>query len=148
MSRAGRKVVTEEVVEFDLESKVEDYGLQNRIKLDATKVVKGLVDEIKNHFISNNLSAFSSENYTAKLTKKTSESMDLELAIDVLKKLKAEKKLTAKQLNSCVVKVEQIDEDALEKLIYDGVVTASDLACTMVEKEPTYSLSVTKKKGA
>ena len=87
------------------------------------------------------ISSADSDKYTATLTKTDKESLNEDLAIEIIKE-----NLGGALLASVIKTKEYIDEDALEKLVYNGDFDINKLAKAKIVKS-TFTLRVTKKKG-
>lgn len=81
-----------------------------------------------------------SEKYTATLTKTDKESLNEELAIELIKE-----NLEGALLNTVIKQKEYIDEDALEKLVFNGQFDISKLEKAKITKT-SYTLRVTRRK--
>ena len=96
--------------------------------------------EIKDYMSLHDMTSASSDKYTVTLSVQNKESLNEELAIEIIKE-----HLGGALLNSVVKTKEYIDEDALEKLVYNGDFDASVLTKAKIVK-PITTLRVTKKK--
>ena len=74
-----------------------------------------MIESIKDYMSENGMDEASSDMYTAVLSNTTKESLNEELAIEIIKE-----NLGGALLNSVIKQKEYIDEDALEKLVYNG----------------------------
>ena len=125
---------------FDLSKAIDLYkenkDLENKLKKTNTEA--GNV--IKNYFLEKGITSASSEKYTATVTTTTKSTLNEELAIEIIKE-----NLGGALLRSVIKKKEYIDEDALEKLVYNG-----DFDITKLEKAKidttTQTLRIAKKK--
>ena len=90
--------------------------------------------------MDNGIDKHSTDLYTATVTTTNKESLNDELAIEIIKE-----NLDGALLKSVIKQKEYIDEDALEKLVYNG-----DFDITKLEKakivKPVTTLRVVKKK--
>ena len=109
---------------FDLSKAIDLYkenkDLENKLKKTNTEA--GNI--IKNYFLEKGITSASSEKYTATVTTTTKSTLNEELAIEIIKE-----NLGGALLRSVIKKKEYIDEDALEKLVYNG-----DFDITKLEK--------------
>ena len=96
--------------------------------------------EIKDYMSLHDMTSASSDKYTVTLSVQNNESLNEELAIEIIKE-----NLGGALLNSVIKTKEYIDEDALEKLVYNGDFDASVLTKAKIVK-PSTTLRVTKKK--
>lgn len=128
--------------EAEWKKKIDDYKERQDIINAETKVNKPLGDEIKSFMYGNNMNNFSSDNFTATITKKENEELNEELAIEIIKK-----NLSAELRKTVIKKKEYIDDDALEKLVYNGQFDIQLLQKAKIIKPPTITLRVNKKKG-
>lgn len=125
---------------FDLSKAIDLYkenkDLENKLKKTNTEA--GNI--IKNYFLEKGITSASSEKYTATVTTTTKSTLNEELAIEIIKE-----NLGGALLRSVIKKKEYIDEDALEKLVYNG-----DFDITKLEKAKidttTQTLRIAKKK--
>lgn len=128
--------------EAEWKKKIDDYKERQDIINAETKVNKSLGSEIKSFMYDNDMNNFSSDNFTATITKKENEELNEELAIEIIKK-----NLSAKLRKTVIKKKEYIDDDALEKLVYNGQFDIQLLQKAKIIKPPTITLRVNKKKG-
>lgn len=125
---------------FDLSKAIDLYkenkDLENKLKKSNTEAG----NLIKQYFNEKGITSASSEKYTATVTTTTKSTLNEELAIEIIKE-----NLGGALLRSVIKKREYIDEDALEKLVYNG-----DFDITKLEKAKidttTQTLRITKKK--
>ena len=125
---------------FDLGKAIDLYkenkDLENKLKKSNTEAG----NLIKQYFNEKGISSASSEKYTATVTTTTKSTLNEELAIEIIKE-----NLGGALLRSVIKKKEYIDEDALEKLVYNG-----DFDITKLEKAKidttTQTLRIAKKK--
>ena len=100
---------------FDLSKAIDEYK-ESKDKENALKKANTAMNEsIKNYMSENGMDEASSDMYTAVLSNTTKESLNEELAIEIIKE-----NLGGALLNSVIKQKEYIDEDALEKLVYNG----------------------------
>ena len=125
---------------FDLSKAIDLYkenkDLENKLKKSNTEAG----NLIKQYFNEKGITSASSEKYTATVTTTTKSTLNEELAIEIIKE-----NLGGALLRSVIKKKEYIDEDALEKLVYNG-----DFDITKLEKAKidttTQTLRISKKK--
>lgn len=125
---------------FDLSKEIDSYkenkDLENKLKKSNTEAG----NRIKAYFNEKGITNASSEKYTATVTTTTKSTLNEELAIEIIKE-----NLGGALLRSVIKKKEYIDEDALEKLVYNG-----DFDITKLEKAKidttTQTLRIAKKK--
>lgn len=111
----SRRILKQEESKVDIASVIDSYG-KNK---DEEKGLKKYIDKesklIKEYFSKNNLESFESEYYTATVSQTTKTSLNDDLAIEILKA-----NLKPEELKTVIKTKEYIDEDALEKLSYNG----------------------------
>mgnify|MGYP000329743371 CR=1 FL=1 len=111
----SRRILKQEEPQLDIASIIDSYG-KNK---DEEKCLKKYIDkeskQIKEYFSKNNLECFESEKYTATVSNTTKTSLNDDLAIEILKV-----NLKPEELKTVIKTKEYIDEDALEKLSYNG----------------------------
>ena len=125
---------------FDLSKAIDLYkenkDLENKLKKTNTEA--GNI--IKNYFLEKGITSASSEKYTATVTTTTKSTLNEELAIEIIKE-----NLGGPLLRSVIKKKEYIDEDALEKLVFNGDFDIAKLEKAKIDTT-TQTLRVTKKK--
>ena len=125
---------------FDLSKAIEEYK-ESKDRENALKKANTAMNEsIKKYMSENGMGEASSEMYTAVLSNTTKESLNEDLAIEIIKE-----SLGGALLNSVIKKKEYIDEDALEKLVYNGDFDASKLERAKIVKK-IQTLRIGKKK--
>ena len=125
---------------FDLSTAIDKYK-ESKDKENALKKANNELNEnIKKYMHEHNMTSANSENWTATLLCKKKESLNEDLAIEIIKE-----NLGGALLASVIKQKEYIDEDALEKLVYNGGFDINKLAKAKMTKE-TYELRVNKKK--
>ena len=124
---------------FDLSKAIDEYK-ESKDKENALKKANTAMNEsIKNYMSENDMDEASSDMYTAVLSNTTKESLNEELAIEIIKE-----NLGGALLNSVIKQKEYIDEDALEKLVYNGDFEISKLEKAKITKVTT-TLRIKKK---
>ena len=125
---------------FDLSMAIDKYK-ESKDKENALKKANNELNEnIKTYMQEHDMESANSENWMATLSCTKKESLNEDLAIEIIKE-----NLDGALLSSVIKKKEYIDEDALEKLVYNGDFDISKLAKAKMVKE-TYTLRVGKKK--
>ena len=110
-------------------------------KENALKKANNEMNEnIKTYMQEHDMSSANSEKYTATLSCTKKESLNEDLAIEIIKE-----NIGGALLSSVIKQKEYIDEDALEKLVYNGDFDINKLAKAKIVKE-TYTLRVAKRK--
>ena len=132
MSRRTAKIDINKIIDLYKESK----DKENALKKSNTE----MGNNIKSYFQMNGLNKVDTDKYTATVTTSTSESLNEELAIEIIKE-----NLGGAMLNTVIKTKEYIDEDALEKLVYNGDFDITKLAKAKITKT-TSTLRVGKKK--
>ena len=125
---------------FDLALAIDKYK-ESKDKENALKKANNELNEnIKSYMHENNITSANSDNWTVTLSCTKKESLNEDLAIEIIKE-----NLGGALLSSVIKQKEYIDEDALEKLVYNGDFDINKLAKAKMVKE-TYTLRVGKKK--
>lgn len=125
---------------FDLSAYIDKYK-ESKDKENALKKANNELNEnIKTYMQEHDMTSANSEKYTATLSCTKKESLNEDLAIEIIKE-----NLGGALLSSVIKQKEYIDEDALEKLVYNGDFDINKLAKAKIVKE-TYTLRVGKKK--
>lgn len=129
-----------EGTKLDIDSLIDDYKASKDKENALKKSNADVSDKIKSYFIDKGIDKHSTDLYTATVTTTNKESLNDELAIEIIKE-----DLDGALLKSVIKQKEYIDEDALEKLVYNG-----DFDITKLEKakivKPVTTLRVVKKK--
>lgn len=124
---------------FNLSKAIDDYK-ESKDKENALKKANTAMNEsIKKYMSENGMDEASSDMYTAVLSNTTKESLNEDLAIAIIKE-----NLGGALLNSVIKQKEYIDEDALEKLVYNGDFDISKLEKAKITKVTT-TLRIKKK---
>lgn len=125
---------------FNLSKTIDEYKESKDKENSLKKINDELSENIKSYMHEHNMTTANTDNYTATLSRKDSESLNEDLAIEIIKE-----NLGGALLSSVIKTKEYIDEDALEKLVYNGDFDINKLAKAKIVK-PTFTLRVTKKK--
>lgn len=124
---------------IDIKSIIDEYKAFKDIENKAKKDSKPLGEQIKDYALKNGLDKIKSDNWQANVTVTPKQDFNELQAIEIIKK-----NLGGELLASVIKTTEYIDEDALEKAIYNGDIDAKLLAPCTIEKEPTVKLTVGK----
>ena len=125
---------------FDLSAYIDKYKESKDNENALKKANNELNETIKTYMQEHDMTSANSEKYTATLSCTKKESLNEDLAIEIIKE-----NLGGALLSSVIKQKEYIDEDALEKLVYNGDFDINKLAKAKIVKE-TYTLRVNKKK--
>lgn len=136
MSRGGKTVGQV------LAEKIDIYKSYKDSESKFKKLSSKLNDEIKEAMSSMGVDEFSSDSYVATVKYSRKETLDEEKAIDVLRKT-----LSKEQLKTVIRTKEYIDDDSLEKLVYNGDFDISLLEPCKVLGNEVATLRIKKKGG-
>ena len=125
---------------FDLSTAIDKYKESKDNENALKKANNELNETIKTYMQEHDMTSANSENWTATLSCTKKESLNEDLAIEIIKE-----NLGGALLSSVIKQKEYIDDDALEKLVYNGDFDINKLAKAKIVKE-TYTLRVNKKK--
>lgn len=125
---------------FDLSKIIDEYKESKDKENTLKKVNNELNENIKSYMHAHDMTSANSEKYTATLTKTDKESLNEDLAIEIIKE-----NLEGALLNTVIKTKEYIDEDALEKLVFNGQFDISKLEKAKITKT-SYTLRVTRRK--
>ena len=125
---------------FDLALAIDKYKESKDNENALKKANNELNETIKTYMQEHDMTSANSDNWTATLSCTKKESLNEDLAIEIIKE-----NLGGALLSSVIKQKEYIDEDALEKLVYNGDFDINKLAKAKIVKE-TYTLRVNKKK--
>ena len=125
---------------FDLSTAIDKYK-ESKDKENALKKANNELNEnIKNYMHENNITSANSENWTATLSCTKKESLNEDLAIEIIKE-----NLGGALLSSVIKQKEYIEKEAREKLVYKGDFDNNKLAKAKIVKS-VYTLKKKKKK--
>ena len=127
---------TEQTISEIINKYKRDKDMENHLKNLNTQNGK----KITGYFSKHEISSFDTDEYTATVSTSNSESLNDDLAIEIIKE-----HLGGALLSSVVKQKEYIDEDALEKLVYNGDFDISLLEKAKIVKTTT-TLRDTKRK--
>lgn len=136
MSRGGKTVGQV------LAEKIDIYKSYKDSESKFKKLGSKLNDEIKETMSSMGVDEFSSDSYVATVKYSRKETLDEEKAIEVLKKT-----LSKEQIETIIRTKEYIDDDSLEKLVYNGDFDISLLEPCKVLGNEVATLRIKKKGG-
>lgn len=106
----------------ELKNLIDSYGESKKEENAIVKRNKERNSQIKQLFLDNDISSFETDSFIATVSETEKQSLNNELALCILKKELGENELT-----SVVKTKEYIDEDALEKLVFNGQFDISKL---------------------
>ena len=129
-----------EGTKLDIDSLIDEYKASKDKENALKKSNADVSDKIKSYFMNNGIDKHSTDFYTATVTTTNKESLNDELAIEIIKE-----NLDGALLKSVIKQKEYIDEDALEKLVYNGYFDITKLEKAKIVK-PVTTLRVVKKK--
>ena len=124
---------------IDIKSIIDEYKAFKDIENKAKKDASPLAEQIKEYALKNGLDKIKSDNWQANVSVTPKQDFNELQAIEIIKK-----NLGGELLASVIKTKEYIDEDALEKAIYNGDIDAKLLAPCTIEKEPTVKLTIGK----
>ena len=120
--------------EFDLSKVIDEYK-ESKDKENALKKANDRIGkDIKKYMLDNDMTKANGEKYTVTMSKTVKQKLNEELAIEIIKE-----NLGGALLASVIKQKEYIDEDALEKLVYNGDFDITKLAKAEINTT-TYSL--------
>ena len=119
---------------FDLSKSIDEYK-ESKDKENALKKANDRIGkDIKQYMIDNNMTKANGEKYTVTMSKTVKQKLNEDLAIEIIKE-----NLDGALLASVIKQKEYIDEDALEKLVYNGDFDITKLAKAEINTT-TYTL--------
>ena len=125
--RAGKPV-------FDLSKVIDEYK-ESKDKENALKKANDRMGkDIKQYMLDNDMTKANGEKYTVTMSKTVKQKLNEDLAIEIIKE-----NLDGALLASVIKQKEYIDEDALEKLVYNGDFDITKLAKAEINTT-TYTL--------
>ena len=119
---------------FDLSKAIDEYK-ESKDKENALKKANDRIGkDIKQYMLDNDMTKANGEKYTVTMSKTVKQKLNEDLAIEIIKE-----NLDGALLASVIKQKEYIDEDALEKLVYNGDFDITKLAKAEISTT-TYSL--------
>ena len=119
---------------FDLSKAIDEYK-ESKDKENALKKANDhMGKDIKQYMLDNNMTKANGEKYTVTMSKTVKQKLNEDLAIEIIKE-----NLDGALLASVIKQKEYIDEDALEKLVYNGDFDITKLAKAEINTT-TYTL--------
>ena len=128
MSRRDGKPV------FDLSNAIDEYKESKDRENALKKANDRMGKDIKQYMLDNNMTKANGEKYTVTMSKTVKQKLNEDLAIEIIKE-----NLGGALLASVIKQKEYIDEDALEKLVYNGDFDITKLAKAEINTT-TYTL--------
>ena len=119
---------------FDLSKAIDEYK-ESKDKENALKKANDRMGkDIKQYMMDNDMTKANGEKYTVTMSKTVKQKLNEDLAIEIIKE-----NLDGALLASVIKQKEYIDEDALEKLVYNGDFDITKLAKAEINTT-TYTL--------
>ena len=119
---------------FDLSKAIDEYKESKDKENSLKKANDRIGKDIKQYMIDNNMTKANGEKYTVTMSKTVKQKLNEDLAIEIIKE-----NLGGAMLASVIKQKEYIDEDALEKLVYNGDFDITKLAKAEINTT-TYTL--------
>ena len=108
---------------FDLSKAIDEYK-ESKDKENALKKANDRMGkDIKQYMLDNDMTKANGEKYTVTMSKTVKQKLNEDLAIEIIKE-----NLDGALLSSVIKQKDYIDEDALEKLVYNGDFDITKLA--------------------
>ena len=119
---------------FDLSKAIDEYK-ESKDKENALKKANDhMSKDIKQYMLDNDMTKANGDKYTVTMSKTVKQKLNEDLAIEIIKE-----NLGGALLASVIKQKEYIDEDALEKLVYNGDFDITKLAKAEINTT-TYTL--------
>ena len=119
---------------FDLSKAIDEYKESKDKENSLKKANDRMGKDIKQYMMDNDMTKANGEKYTVTISKTVKQKLNEDLAIEIIKE-----NLDGALLASVIKQKEYIDEDALEKLVYNGDFDITKLAKAEINTT-TYSL--------
>lgn len=125
---------------FELSKIIDEYK-ESKDRENALKKANDVMGkDIKQYMLDNDMTKASGDKYTVTMSKTIKKKLNEELAIEIIKE-----NLGGALLASVIKQKDYIDEDALEKLVYNGDFDIAKLAKAEIST-PVYTLRTSIKK--
>lgn len=125
----------------DLKEVIKQYFEDKQLLSKYDKSTKEYNNIIKMEMTNTGIDTFNADGIIATVTSSQSEEFNEALAIEILKQ-----NLTVEQQQEVIKSREYVDNDALEKLIYNKSLDAAILAPCITKKPAVYTLRISKEK--
>lgn len=125
---------------FDLSKIIDEYKESKDRENSLKKANDDMGKDIKKYMLDHEMTKASGDKYTVTMSKTVKKKLNEELAIEIIKE-----NLDGALLASVIKQKEYIDEDALEKLVYNGNFDITKLAKAEIST-PMYTLRTGVKK--
>ena len=119
---------------FDLSKVIDEYKESKDKENSLKKANDRMGKDIKQYMLDNGMEKANGEKYTVTMSKTVKQKLNEDLAIEIIKE-----NLDGALLASVIKQKEYIDEDALEKLVYNGDFDITKLAKAEINTT-TYTL--------
>ena len=119
---------------FNLSKAIDEYKESKDKENSLKKANDRMGKDIKQYMLDNNMTKANGEKYAVTMSKTVKQKLNEDLAIEIIKE-----NLDGALLASVIKQKEYIDEDALEKLVYNGDFDITKLAKAEINTT-TYSL--------
>ena len=119
---------------FDLSKAIDEYKESKDKENSLKKANDRMGKDIKKYMLDNDMTKANGEKYTVTMSKTVKQKLNEDLAIEIIKE-----NLDGVLLASVIKQKEYIDEDALEKLVYNGDFDITKLAKAEINTT-TYTL--------
>ena len=119
---------------FDLSKAIDEYKESRDKENSLKKANDHMGKDIKQYMLDNNMTKANGEKYTVTMSETVKQKLNEDLAIEIIKE-----NLDGALLASVIKQKEYIDEDALEKLVYNGDFDITKLAKAEINTT-TYTL--------
>ena len=119
---------------FDLSKAIDEYKESKDKENSLKKANDRIGKDIKQYMIDNDMTKANGEKYTVTMSETVKQKLNEDLAIEIIKE-----NLDGALLASVIKQKEYIDEDALEKLVYNGDFDITKLAKAEINTT-TYTL--------
>lgn len=120
--------------EFDLSTAIDEYKELKDKENALKKANERMVKDIKQYMLDKDMTKANGEKYSVTMSKTVKQKLNEDLAIEIIKE-----NLGGALLASVIKQKEYIDEDALEKLVYNGDFDITKLAKAEINTT-TYTL--------
>lgn len=130
----------------EIKNKISEFYKHDQAQKNEKKKADDLKSDIKEYFSEHDIESLEADGLEAKITVQDNSAFDGEKAINILKRA-AEDELISEDVLSSVVKTkEYVDEDALERLVYNKTIPADLVQPCIEQKAPIIKLTVKVKK--
>ena len=130
----------------EIKDKISEFYKHDQAHKNEKKKADDLKSDIKEYFSEHKITSLEANGLEANITIQDNSAFDSEKAINILKRAAEDEIIPGNVLSSVVKTKEYVDEDALERLVYNKTIPADLVQPCIEQKAPIIKLTVKVKK--